>query len=143
MDATSLHLLARRLRSIAFTATGNTGKQRIAPSDHAVIEDVALHPESSIREITERTAMVQSLVSRIVARLRDQGLLWTAPDPSDGRRVRVGVDPVVLDEVFLARGRADIDEALAAELPRLSARDHRRVLELLDELATLMRDGGS
>ncbi|WP_158675526.1 MarR family transcriptional regulator [Nocardia stercoris] len=142
MDATSLHLLARQLRSIAFTATGNTGTQRIAPSDYAVIEDVALHPESSIREITERTAMAQSLVSRIVARLRDEGLLWTAPDPADGRRVRVGVDPVVFEEVFRARGRADIHEALATELPQLAPQDRQRVVELLDELAALVRDPG-
>lgn len=139
MDAAHLHLIARRLRSIAFAATGNTGSRRFAPSEYAVIEDVALHPNSSIREITDRTAIVQSLVSRIVARYREEKLLNTAPDPSDGRRVLVSVDPVAMVEVFRKRGRAPIDAALAAELPQLTSKQHRRVVELLDELGDLLR----
>ncbi|WP_327139136.1 MarR family transcriptional regulator [Nocardia sp. NBC_01327] len=142
MDAASLHLIARRLRTIAFTATGTTGSRRFAPSEFAVIEDVALHPESSIREITDRTAIVQSLVSRIVARYRDDGLLRTEPDPSDGRRVRVSVDPVMLVEVLRKRGRKPIEAALAAELPRLLPAQRHRVSELLDELAELLRADG-
>ncbi|MCU1647188.1 MAG: hypothetical protein JWN03_7463 [Nocardia sp.] len=142
MDAASLHLIARRLRTIAFAATGTTGSRRFAPSEFAVIEDVALHPESSIRDITDRTAIVQSLVSRIVARYRDDGLLRTEPDPSDGRRVRVSVDPVMLVEVLRKRGQAPIESALAAELPRLLPTQRQRVSELLEELAELLRADG-
>ncbi|MGV9414610.1 MarR family transcriptional regulator [Nocardia sp. NPDC003693] len=138
MDAATLHLIARRLRSIAFTATGATGRRRIPPSEYAVIEDVALHPHSSIREITERTAIAQPLVSRIVARYRTDGLLRTAPDPGDGRRVLVSVDPVIVTEVFETRGRAPIDSALAAELPKLAPAQRKRAVELLDELAGLI-----
>ncbi|MEV6275128.1 MarR family transcriptional regulator [Nocardia sp. NPDC051832] len=139
MDAASLHLIARRLRSIAFTATGNTGSYRFAPSDYAVIEDVALHPNSSIREITQRTAIVQSLVSRIVARYREDGILRTAPDPADGRRVLVSVEKKVQEDVFRARGRAPIDTALGTELPQLTPAQQRRVVQLLDELGDLLR----
>lgn len=142
MDAASLHLLARRLRAVAFAATGNTGPRRFAPSDYAVIEDVAVYPESSIREITDRTAIVQSLVSRIVARYRDEGLLVTAPDPADGRRVLVSVDPATMVEVFRTRGRAPIETALIAEMPRLSPERQRRIVELLDELADLVGAAG-
>lgn len=134
-----MHLLARRLRAVAFTATGSTGSRRFAPSEYAVIEDVALYPDSSIREITDRTAIVQSLVSRIVARYRESGLLRTSPDPADGRRVLVSVDPVMMKDVLRTRGRAPIDAALAAELPRLTAAQHRRAVKLLDELAELFR----
>ncbi|MEU0544946.1 MarR family transcriptional regulator [Nocardia sp. NPDC005978] len=142
MDAANLHLIARRLRSIAFTATGSTGKRRFPPSEYAVIEDVALHPDSSIRDITERTAIVQSLVSRIVARQREHGLLRTAPDPADGRRVLVSVDPVIFTEVFKTRGREPIDAALAAELPKLAPAQQKRIVELLDELAGLIGGAG-
>ncbi|WP_416561798.1 MarR family transcriptional regulator [Nocardia testacea] len=138
MDAASLHLVARRLRAIAFVATGNTGRRRIPPSEYAVLEDVALHPGSSIRDITQRTAITQSLVSRIVARFRDQQLLTTAPDPGDGRRVLVTVEPGVVEDVFRARGRAPIDLALGSELPHLSPDRRRRMIELLDELADLI-----
>lgn len=138
MDAASLHLVARRLRAIAFVATGNTGRRRIPPSEYAVLEDVALHPGSSIRDITERTAITQSLVSRIVARFREQRLLTTAPDPGDGRRVLVTVEPGVVEEVFRARGRAPIDHALGSELPHLSPDRRRRMIELLDELEDLI-----
>ena len=142
MDAASLHLIARRLRAIAFVATGNTGRRRIPPSEYAVLEDVALHPGSAIRDITERTAITQSLVSRIVARFRDQGLLTTAPDPADGRRVLITVEPGVAEEVFRARGRAPIDLALASELPHLPPDGRRRVVELLDELEELISATG-
>ncbi|MEU4311572.1 helix-turn-helix domain-containing protein [Nocardia sp. NPDC024068] len=138
MDAASLHLIARRLRAIAFVATGNTGRRRIPPSEYAVLEDVALHPASSIRDITQRTAITQSLVSRIVARFREQDLLTTEPDPDDARRVRVTVDPGVAQDVFRARGRAPIDSALAVELPHLPAAQRKRVVALLDELAGLL-----
>ncbi|WP_058856221.1 MarR family transcriptional regulator [Nocardia jinanensis] len=143
MDAASLHLVARRLRAIAFVATGNTGRRRIPPSEYAVLEDVALHPGSSIRDITERTAITQSLISRIVARFRDQGLLTTAPDPADGRRVLITVEPGVAEEVFRARGRAPIEFALGSELPHLSPERQRRVVELLDELEALMDTSGT
>ncbi|MET8795507.1 MarR family transcriptional regulator [Nocardia sp. NPDC004568] len=138
MSRPALHLLARRLRSIAFVATGNTGRRRIPPSEYAVLEDVALHPGSSIRDITERTAITQSLVSRIVARFREQQLLTTAPDPDDGRHVLVTVEPGVTEDVFRARGRAPIDHALGSELPHLSPDRRRRLIELLDELANLI-----
>ncbi|MGW6333907.1 MarR family transcriptional regulator [Nocardia rhamnosiphila] len=143
MDAASLHLVARRLRAIAFVATGNTGRRRIPPSEYAVLEDVALHPGSSIRDITERTAVAQSLVSRIVARFRDQRLLTTAPDPGDARRVLVTVEPGVVEEVFRARGRAPIDLALGSELPHLSPDRRRRMIELLDELGELINAPGA
>ncbi|MGW1737624.1 MarR family transcriptional regulator [Nocardia sp. NPDC001965] len=143
MDAASLHLVARRLRAIAFVATGNTGRRRIPPSEYAVLEDVALHPGSAIRDITERTAITQSLVSRIVARFRDQGLLATAPDPADGRRVLITVEPGVSEEVFQARGRAPIDLALRSELPHLPPEGRLRVVELLDELESLIGTTGA
>ncbi|NUP29288.1 MAG: MarR family transcriptional regulator [Nocardia sp.] len=143
MDAASLHLVARRLRAIAFVATGNTGRRRIPPSEYAVLEDIALHPGSAIRDITERTAITQSLVSRIVARFRDQGLLTTAPDPADGRRVLITVEPGVSEEVFRARGRAPIELALNSELPHLSPEGRLRVVELLDELAGLVGTTGA
>ncbi|MGW5382118.1 MarR family transcriptional regulator [Nocardia sp. NPDC003963] len=142
MDAASLHLVARRLRAIAFVATGNTGRRRIPPSEYAVLEDVALHPGSSIRDITERTAITQSLVSRIVARFREQGLLTTAPDPADGRRVLTTVEPGVAEEIFRARGRAPIDLALGSELPHLTPERRARVVELLDELEGLLGTTG-
>ncbi|MBL1079265.1 MarR family transcriptional regulator [Nocardia sp. 2] len=138
MDAASLHLLARRLRSIAHTATGTTGRRKFAPSDYAVIEDVALHPNSSIRQITDRTAVVQSLVSRIVARYRDEGILITTPDPADARRVLVTVNPDTLDHVFRPRGRTPIAPALTTEFPHLTPAQHRRALKLLDDLSTLL-----
>ncbi len=138
MDAAGLHLIARRLRAIAFAATGTTGARRFAPSDYAVIEDVALYPLSSIRDITERTAIAQSLVSRIVARYREDGLLITTADPRDGRRVLVSVEPTAMVEVFRTRGRAPIDTALATELPHLTPTQLRRLDILLDEVADIL-----
>lgn len=89
MRASELHRLARTLREIALEATGNTGADRVNAGELAVLEDVAHHPGSTIRDITERTGLAQSLVSRIVHATATAGALAVTPDERDRRKVRV------------------------------------------------------
>lgn len=81
-----LFLLGRRLMQIAEQALP---QGKAATSLRLVLIDVAYHPGSSISEITERTGFPQSLVSLSVAKLRDIGVVETAPDPADRRRTLV------------------------------------------------------
>src|SRR5580693_4230042 len=77
-----------------------------------VLRDVFAHPDSSISDITARTGLPQSYVSESVARLRDQGIVETSADPSDGRRTLVRVAPDH-PRTVAAKGSVSVDAALA------------------------------
>ena len=116
------------------------GAQPVPASLRLVATDVVEHPGSAIGEITARTGLPQSYVSQTVARLRERGVLETAPDPRDRRRTivqpsariperveRQGSNPVegplgealdIEDEQEIARLTATLEELLA----RLRAR---------------------
>ena len=79
--------------------------------------------------------LAQSLVSKTVASMRDEGVLMTTPDPSDGRRILVSVDPAIRD-ILNSRGARPVDVALSHVRPGTSAAEIQRINELLDELAT-------
>jgi DNA-binding MarR family transcriptional regulator len=135
MNAGRLHRLARLLRDVATAATADPGELPVSAGDLAIIEDVAHHERTSIGQIAQRTGLAQSLVSKTVAAMRDEGILATTTDPSDGRRILVSVEPATRADVFNARAARPIKAALTQLRPRISAADIRRIDELLDELA--------
>jgi len=89
MRAANLHRLARTLREVALLATENTGDDRVNAGELAVLEDIARNPGSTISDITRRTGLAQSLVSRITHGMAGGGALTIQPDSSDRRRVHV------------------------------------------------------
>lgn len=134
MNAIEVYLLGRKLMKIAEAAfPADPDRGALPASVRMVLVDVSEHPQSSISEITARTGFPQSHVSSSVARLREQGVLETWPDPADGRRTLVKLS----DEVRALRRRsrpAPIDTALAAELGSSDPRELRPVMEALDVL---------
>jgi DNA-binding MarR family transcriptional regulator len=135
MNAGQLHRLARVLREVATAATADPGESPVSAGDLAITEDVAHHEGTSIGQIAQRTGLAQSLVSKTVAAMRDEGVLMTTPDLSDGRRILVSVDPAIRD-VFNSRAARPVDAALSHVRPGTSAAEIQRIDELLDELAT-------
>jgi len=135
VDAGQLHRLARVLREVATAATADPGELPVSAGDLAIAEDIAHHEGTSIGQITQRTGLAQSLVSKTVAAMRGGGVLVTAPDPSDGRRLLVSVDAAIRADVFSSRATGPIDAALHQARPGISPTDLRRFGELLDELA--------
>lgn len=135
MDGGQLHRLGRRLIELSRAATGQSGDLAMTPGQTAVLEDVIKHPGSSVREIQNRTGFVQSHVSASIAKLRQHGVVRTAADPDDGRKVRVWVT----NETMRAIGRRaerDIGETVrnAVGDPERA----QRLIELLDEVAKLL-----
>jgi DNA-binding MarR family transcriptional regulator len=108
----------------------------VTAGDLAITEDVTHHEGTSIGQIAQRTGLAQSLVSKTVAAMRDEGVLITAPDPSDGRRILVSVDPAVRAGLFASRAARPIDSALSQVRPGNSAAEIKQIDELLDDLAT-------
>ncbi|MFI5612442.1 MarR family winged helix-turn-helix transcriptional regulator [Amycolatopsis sp. NPDC051903] len=138
MRAADLHRLARTLREIALLATENVGADRVNAGELAVLEDIAEHPDSTIRDITERTGLAQSLVSRITHAMADAGALKIEPDQADRRRVRIALTAATR-EAIVDRANNTITEAVSTSTPGLTD-DERRTLERhLTEAAALLR----
>ncbi|NUP64957.1 MAG: MarR family transcriptional regulator, partial [Nonomuraea sp.] len=89
MNVARMRRLGRRLVELSKAAAGETKGPPLTPGEEAVFEDVLRHPGGTVGEIQARTGFVQSHVSASVARMRERGLLRTAPDPADGRRTLV------------------------------------------------------
>jgi DNA-binding MarR family transcriptional regulator len=133
MDSMVLFLLGRRLMQIAEMAL----PKGTATSVRLVFADVAYHPNSSITEITERTGFPQSLVSTAVAKLREQGVLETNPDPLDRRRTLVRPTPA-LDAVVARLAPVSIEDLLTNELAPEDREQVSAALAALDLLARLL-----
>lgn len=141
MDAADLHHVARSLRRIALDATGNTGDDRINAGELAVFEDITRFPGSSIRDITERTGLAQSLVSRIVHAAAAENALTVLPDPHDRRRVRVELTASTA-EAISHRAGLPVDAALASHTPQLTTDERQRLSQHLTAISDLLRPGG-
>jgi DNA-binding MarR family transcriptional regulator len=140
MRAAELHRLARTVREIALMATGNTGEDRVNAGELAVLEDIATHPCSTIGEITRRTGLAQSLVSRITRRMVDAGALVVRPDSHDRRKVRIELRPTT-HALIIERAGNSISAAVAARTPALSKSQRRALEHHLSEAARLLRIG--
>ncbi len=137
VNAGDLHQVARLLREVALTATANRGDRGVPVGHLAIVEDVAHNNGTSIGEVSDRTGLAQSLVSRTVAQMRDAGVLRTETDPADARRVRITIDPGAR-RMFSSRGARPVGPALQAVRPDTPKQDLRRAEQLLDELADLL-----
>ena len=108
--------MARSLREVALDATRNTGADRVNAGELAVLEDVARHPRSTIGDVTARTGLSQSLVSRIVHAAAAEGALEVERDEDDRRRVRIELAAATRAAILRRSGRG-IGVAVAAATP--------------------------
>jgi len=108
-----------------------------------VLRDVFAHPDSSISDVTARTGLPQSYVSESVARLRDQGIVETSADPSDGRRTLVRVAPGH-PRTVVAKGSASVDGVLADALGEPAGGDAiAQIIGTLSDIATRLTPADS
>jgi DNA-binding MarR family transcriptional regulator len=112
VNALDLIMLGRQLSRIGEEALRGSPTPGMPTGPSLVLRDVFAHPDSSISDITARTGLPQSYVSESVARLRDQGIVETSADPSDGRRTLVRVAPDH-PRTVAAKGSVSVDAALA------------------------------
>jgi DNA-binding MarR family transcriptional regulator len=140
MDALELIMLGRQLTKIGEQALRG-GQARPLPPGHAlVLRDVLAHPGSSVTDITARTGLSQSIVSKAIARFQDHGMVDVETDPADGRRTLVRVSPGHLAEVR-RKGAAPADAALAAALGEAGPAAVAEIIKGLEALAARLRPG--
>lgn len=111
MDAFELFLVGRRLMKIAQDAMPAVGADELPASVRSVMVDVFAHPDSSVGEIAARTGFPQSHVSASIARLREAGVLVTAVDLADRRRLLIRRSPDTRPD-----HPAPVDDAVAEAL---------------------------
>ncbi|MFT4235900.1 MAG: MarR family transcriptional regulator [Microbacterium sp.] len=121
----------------ALRATGNVGEDRVNPGELAVLEDIADHPRSTIREITDRTGLAQILVSRIVHHMAETGALTVETDRMDKRKVRSEIASATR-EVIRERAGNSIESAVAAATPALTSEEQLELVRHLAAAAALL-----
>jgi DNA-binding MarR family transcriptional regulator len=137
MNGLELYLLGRKLMKLGEEALPPSGLDDMGASVRSVLTDVFSHPGSSVSEIKDRTGFPQSHVSSSVARLRDLGVLVTAPDPADRRRTLVRpADGMVQKAV--RRAASSVDATLAEAIGPDTQDRLPEVLTALDLLGELI-----
>lgn len=134
MDVIQLNTLARQLREIALAASRKQGDAELSVAQLAVIEAVARKPDISVREITGKTGLAQSWVSKIVSEKCDEGVFVLRKDPQDQRRTLVAFSEDAHKMTFTDRGATSINNELRARYPTLSESEVERIIVLLEEL---------
>ena len=140
MRASELHRLARTLREIALEATGNVGADRVNAGQLAVFEDVARHPGASIRDVTVRTGLAQSLVSRIVHAAAAAGALTVTTDERDRRKVQVELSDTTRT-AMLQRANEPLESALIIHTPTLTDQERTILQRHMAAAAELLSRG--
>jgi DNA-binding MarR family transcriptional regulator len=140
MNAGELHHLSRTLREIATDATTVRGQAPPSAGDLAVVEDVAANPGTSIGEIASRTGFAQSMVSRIVAAMRDTGVFLAEPDPADRRRVLISVDAKAQARPLHQRAARSIEPALRRRMRGAPPARIARAAKLISDLDALLTE---
>lgn len=126
-------MLGRQLTKIGEEALRG-GQAPPLPTGHAlVLRDVLAHPGSSVTDITARTGLAQSIVSKAIARFQERGIVEVGADPADGRRTLARVSDGHLNDVR-RKGAATADARLAAAL---GADGPAAVAEIISGLETL------
>ena len=143
LEVGELYKLGRRLTEISRDAALNPGDPKLPMGETVVLEDVLTHPGSAVSEISERTGVAQSYVSRVVAQLQSSGTLETKADPADRRRTLVRVADRLSQGVFSERGSRTVDGAIAAAIGDSNSQEAKRAVEMLEELARLLLPGAT
>jgi DNA-binding MarR family transcriptional regulator len=137
--AFDLIVLGRQLSKIGESVMRGSGTKPPMPTSAGlVLRDVLAHPDSSISDITARTAMPQSHVSETVAQLVEQGLVESARDPADKRRTIVRVAASHPRHVARA-AMVSVDAALIDALDSMSPDAAGDVIATLEDLAARLR----
>jgi DNA-binding MarR family transcriptional regulator len=114
-------VISRLARQLNATSTD----EGLTPTQYSVLGLIAVRGPLGLTELTEMEGLNPTMLSRVVRKLDDEGLIRRQPDPADQRAARVQVTPAG-SEVH-QRIRAQRTQVLYACLERLP-------IEITDEL---------
>jgi DNA-binding MarR family transcriptional regulator len=125
--------LSRRLNS----ATPSIG---LSPSQISVLGSVAANPEIGVGELAEIEGLNPTMVSRIVGKLTDAGLIRRLADPDDRRAARLEVTGT--GRRALVRIRRERTAHLLGAVERMSGADAAGLFDALAALESLAQQFG-
>jgi DNA-binding MarR family transcriptional regulator len=105
----------------------------LTPTQWAALVKLSEHGALSQNLLGRETAMDGATIKGVVDRLGKRGLIATAPDPGDGRRMLVSITQAGRDAV--ARGIAAANAITAETLEPLDPGEQRNLLDLLRRIA--------
>jgi DNA-binding MarR family transcriptional regulator len=143
MRTTSQADLAVRLR-LAIARTARRLRQEagaeLSPSQTAALATIDRHGPLTPSELAVRERIQRPTVTRIIARLEEQGLVQRTRDPEDGRSSLVALAPA--GRALLDRGRTRKDAYLARRLRELDAGDRATLERAATILEGLLEEEG-
>jgi DNA-binding MarR family transcriptional regulator len=122
--------LARQLRRQADTG--------LSPSQLSALATVNCHGPLTLGELSTRERVAPPSVTRVVARLEDDGLVERRPDPDDRRVTRVRITPD--GEALVLASRRRKDAWLTGRIDALDAAGRARLAAALDVLDALTEE---
>ncbi len=134
-DAEKLVRLGAAIARLARGFRAASAGHGLSPSQLAVLSAVTRSGPIGLTALAEAESINPTLLSRIVGRLEDDGLLQRSAGESDRRCVVVSA--TAAGRRMQARMRADRSASLAERLASLSAGDRRAVLDALPALERL------
>ena len=125
---TTLARSARRLRQEAPTG--------LSPSLASALASVARGGPLTPSELAAAERVQRPTITRVLARLEEDGLVARTPDPADGRSTLIALTPA--GDALLTRTRASRDAFLADRLAGLPAADRAALARACDVLEGLL-----
>ncbi len=124
-------VISRLARQLNATSTG----EGLTPTQYSVLGLVRSRGPLGLAELTELEGLNPTMLSRIVRKLDENGLITRLPNPNDLRAVRVAVTPS--GELVHGRIRERRTRVLSECLEQLPEETADQLLELVPALETL------
>jgi DNA-binding MarR family transcriptional regulator len=110
----------------------------LGPEHQSALTAVVVGGTVRIGDLARREAVTPPAMTKTVAALEQRGLVRRAPDPQDGRAVRVIA--TLAGKRLVLRGRDSRITRIRAALSRLDAVDHGRLEAAIDALERLVTE---
>jgi DNA-binding MarR family transcriptional regulator len=134
LDTESVTRLRRVIGRLARLFNSTSASEDLTPTQASVLGLVAHRGPIGLAELTELEGLNPTMVSRVVSKLRGEGLIRRRPDPADQRAVQLEATDDGLDthkRILAARTQTvakileglppDVSASLAEALPALEA----------------------
>jgi DNA-binding MarR family transcriptional regulator len=126
--------LAVRLARLLFQE--GTGSSRVSRAQVSVLRVLRDEGPRRISELADAEHVAQPTITKLVARLEQEGLVTRVADPDDGRAVLVGLTPVGREQ--LRKMSAAAAAALTRRLEALEAGERAALTDVLPALERLI-----
>lgn len=128
----AVHALMHRVRALQHRRLADD-PQAPTPMEGRVLGFFARHPGATQTELAQHSGRDKGQLARLIAGLRERGLLLATPDEHDRRISRLQLSPQAeqLHRKLVAERRRLSEQAAAG----LQADERRQLLALLDKLA--------